>query len=168
MTDAAFADPTTATIVAFLREIGLDVLSAPFEAPTFLPGIRLVRGAIALDETRLVHPGDILHEAGHLAVATPERRAAITDDAGSDPAEEMMAIGWSYAALVHLRLDPAVVFHADGYRGGGASLIENFSQGRYLGVPMLQWVGMTLDEQHARAAGLQPYPHMLRWLREHS
>ena len=48
----------------------------------------------------------------------------------------MMAIAWSYAAAVHLGLDPAVVFHEAGYRGGSGSLIENFAQERYIGVPI--------------------------------
>ena len=30
---------------------------------------------------------------------------------------------------------------------------------------MLQWRGLTLDEKSARALGVKPYPHMLRWLR---
>ena len=68
-------------------------------------------------------------------------------------AEEMMAIAWSYAAAVHLDLDPAVVFHEGGYRGGSASLIEAFARPSPLGVPMLEWLGMTRD-----------FPVMTRWL----
>jgi hypothetical protein len=77
----------------------------------------------------------------------------------------MMAIAWSYAALRHLQLAPEVVFHPDGYRGGSQSLIENFGQGRYFGVPMLQWLGMTADEKQAEKLGIAPYPHMTNWLR---
>ena len=32
-------------------------------------------------------------------------------DVGKKAAEEMMAIAWSYAAVVHLGLDASVVFH---------------------------------------------------------
>jgi hypothetical protein len=161
-----FADPTTATIVAFLRQIGIPVYPAPLAEPTFLPGILLSNGGVVVDPDRLRYPGDLLHEAGHLAVSSPDRRGAIQGDAGPDPAEEMMAIAWSYAALVHLQLDPQVVFHPDGYRGGSEALIENFTQGRYFGVPMLQWLGMTLDEALARERGLAAYPHMQKWLRD--
>lgn len=161
-----FTDPTTATIVDFLQSIGLNVQAGTLSEPNFLPGIRLEAGGLIIDPAQLLFPGDLLHEAGHLAVATPERRATISGDAGPDAAEEMMAIGWSYAVTLHLKLDPAVVFHADGYRGGGSSLIDNFNQGHYIGVPMLQWVGMTLDPIRAKEAGVPPYPHMLRWLRE--
>jgi hypothetical protein len=165
MPDNPFTDPITTTIVAFLQSIGLTVRAAILTEGTFLPGIRLDAGTLLVDPARLRFPGDLLHEAGHLAVAAPERRQHIHGDAGSDAAEEMMAIGWSYAALRHLQLAPDVVFHAEGYRGGAASLIDNFAHGRYLGVPMLQWVGMTFDEEQARQAGASPYPHMRCWLR---
>ncbi len=52
-----------------------------------------------------------------------------------------------------------------GYKGGAASLIENFTAGHYFGVPLLQLYGMALDPKRAAATGVEPYPHMLRWLR---
>jgi hypothetical protein len=165
MPDQSFTNPVTATIVAFLREIGLQVRSTPLAEPTFLPGISIQHGTLIVDETLLRFPGDLLHEAGHLAVAAPSRRHLIMGDAGPDPAEEMMAIAWSYAAAVHLQLDPAIVFHAAGYGGGGASIAENFGEGRFFGVPMLQWLGLTLDQTQARERGVAPFPHMIQWLR---
>jgi hypothetical protein len=108
----------------------------------------------------------LLHEAGHLAVMEPERRRRCHMNVGNRAAEEMMAIAWSFAACTHLGIHPRVVFHPEGYKGGSDALIENFTAGRYFGVPMLQWVGMTLDEARAAELGLQPYPHMLKWLRE--
>lgn len=161
-----FDEPTTAIIVAFLREIGIPVYADSLPEPTFLPGILIQRGGLVIDAERLLHPGDLLHEAGHVAVSSPDRRAGIQGDAGPDPAEEMMAIAWSYAAAVYLQLDPAVVFHADGYRGGSSALIENFTHGRYFGVPMLQWLGMTLDAAQASAHNRAPYPQMLKWIRD--
>lgn len=161
-----FSDPTTAQIVDFLRSIGLTVQARTLTKRTFLPGIRIERGGLLVDEAALRHPGDLLHEAGHLAVVPAARRPQLTNNVSSDPSEELMAIAWSYAALVQLQLDPAVVFHDEGYKGGAASLIENFTAGRPIGLPMLQWIGLTLDERNAQAQGLPPYPHMLRWLRE--
>ena len=73
-------------------------------------------------------------------------------------------MAWSYAALRHLELDPAVVFHDGGYSGGARTLLANFSAGRYVAVPMLQWLGMTADAQRAVELGVAPYPNMLRWL----
>ena len=165
MSDPRPTDPIVATIVAFLREIGLDVRVRELAEPTFLPGILIEHGGLVVDPARLEHPGDLLHEAGHLAVVPPEQRAAMHGDAGGDLTNELMAMGWSYAALVHLGLDPSVVFHADGYHGGARTMLANFAEGRYLALPMLQWIGLTLDERHAREEGRAPYPHMLRWLR---
>ena len=164
--NAAFTHPLTARIAAFLEGIGLEVRAADLPGRTFLPGIQMERGALLIDESRLLYPGDLLHEAGHLAVMTTAKRARCAVDAGKNSGEEIAAIGWSYAALTHLGLDPAVVFHPAGYKDGAASLIENFQQGRFLGVPLLQWMGLTLDEKNAREQNQPPYPHMQRWLRE--
>jgi hypothetical protein len=153
-----FADPTIAKIAAFIREAGIPVEHGA--APEgLLPGIAVRRGGLVVDEPRLAHPGDLLHEAGHLAVADPDLRAEL-DDVGDDPAEEMAALAWSYAAARHLGLDAAVVFHAHGYRGGGAALVSAFKRPGGPGVPMLQWWGMTNGPD-----GDPPFPHMLRWLR---
>ena len=165
MNEQHFTDTVTATIVGFLRQIGLVVRDGEIPEGAFLPGIWIEQGTLVVNEADLRFPGDLLHEAGHLAVAAPERRSGIVGDAGSDPAEEMMAIAWSYAAAVHLQLDPAIVFHEQGYRGESTALIENFQQGRTFGVPMLQWVGMTYDATRANDYQVAPYPHMIQWLR---
>jgi hypothetical protein len=161
----ATAHPLIARIVAFLTGIGLHVEQATVPDDTFLPGIQIDSGRLLYDETRLRYPGDLLHEAGHLAVMLPNQRERAGANVTDAPADEMMAIGWSYAAALHIGLDPAVVFHAAGYRGGADSLLDNFRAGRYLGVPMLQWVGLCYDEKNAAAAGVPAYPHMVRWLR---
>jgi hypothetical protein len=158
-----FADPLTDRPAAFVRNIGIDVRAATLPEKTILPGFDIRHGAIVVDETRVTHPGDILHEAGHLAVTDPLKRNAPT--LSPTPAEEMTSIAWSYAALRHLALDPAIVFHDDGYKGEAASLIENFTAGRYFGVPMLQFYGMAVEPRRAVETGAEPYPHMLRWLR---
>jgi hypothetical protein len=158
-----FADPLTERLVAFVRGIGIEVRTAALPEKTILPGLDTRHGAILVDETRMTHPGDILHEAGHLAVTDPLKRNEPT--LSPTPAEEMTSIAWSYAALRHLELDPAIVFHGDGYKGGASSIIENFTAGRYFGVPLLQLYGMAVEPKHAAASGVKPYPHMLRWLR---
>jgi len=165
MSGPQIADPVASLIVDFLREIGLDVQVRTLTEPTFLPGIRIERGGLVVDPARLTYPGDLLHEAGHLAVVPPAARATMHDDAGDDQTNELMSIGWSYAAVVHLGLAPAVVFHAGGYQDGGQTYLRNVAEGRYLAVPMLQWVGLTLDRKRAREEGAAPYPHMRSWLR---
>jgi hypothetical protein len=158
-----FANPLTERLAEFVRGIGIEVLADSLLQPTFLPGLDIRHGAIIVDEPRLEQPGDILHEAGHLAVTHPAQRSALTLEA--NPGDEMTSIAWSYAALRHLDLDPAIVFHASGYKGGSASIIENFMAGRYFGVPPLQLYGMTAEPRRAAEIGVPPYPHMLRWMR---
>ena len=156
----------TARIVAFLRDIGLDVRAEAISEQTILPGITIRGGALIFDEARLQYPGDLLHEAGHLAVVPAARRRDMQWNVGTKAAEEMSAIAWSYAAAVHLGLPAAVVFHPDGYRGGGEALADNFSRGHYVGVPTLQWIGLTYERKQAEQLGVAPYPHMIQWLRD--
>jgi hypothetical protein len=159
-----FDNPIVHVITDFLLGIGLPVEASRFPETTVLPGIKVQRGRLLFDETRLLYPGDLLHEAGHLAVMPAHQRPHLSGDLGSSPAEEMMAIAWSWAALTHLGIAPEVVFHETGYRGGSRAIIENFSKGRYVGVPMLQWVGLTSCNR--KAQGTPQYPRMLRWLRD--
>jgi hypothetical protein len=157
-------DPVTARIVAFIEQVGIPVETDSIPEGSFLPAIAIRNGAVVYDPARLEWPGDLLHEAGHVAVTPPEKRSALSE-IRSDPAEEMSAIGWSYAAALAIGLDPAVVFHDNGYLGGSTSLLENFAEGRFLAVPMLQYYGMTLEPRPAAERGEQPYPHMTSWLR---
>jgi len=157
-------DSTTTRILEWLRQIGLTVRLAPLGDDTFLPGVTLEAGGLVVDPERLLYPGDLLHEAGHLATMLPAQRASAGPNAGSDMGDEIAAQTWSYAAAVHLELPPEMVFHAAGYKGAAQTLIETYRDGN-AGVPLLQWMGLTLDRTRAAAMSSAPYPHMIRWLR---
>jgi hypothetical protein len=150
-------------ILTFLAEIGIAAELVELPEGTFLPGIDIRDGVLLIDEARLAYPGDVLHEAGHLAIIPAEKRKTTNHDAGADGGAEMAAIAWSYAAALHLQIDLAVVFHEHGYRGGARAIIDNFAQGRYVGVPVLEWLGMTVGAKTARQSGLPAYPHMSKW-----
>ena len=160
----ALNDPVTAQITAFLDRIGIPIIIEALDEDTLLPAMTVRRGALVIDPARLTWPGDLLHEAGHIAVTDPALRPTLTE-LPSDPAEEMAAIAWSYAAATEIGIDPKIVFHDDGYRGGGGYLADAFSGGMFPGMPMLQWFGMTLDRRTAEERGEAPFPYMLRWLR---
>ena len=160
---------TIERICGFLSDIGIAVRFRPIERATFLPGIMIENGTLVVDRDRLLYPGDLLHEAGHIALETPERRPTLQDDveAGKSPGQsvEMAVILWSYAALRHLDLAPEIVFHEHGYKGSAQWLLDEFAAGRYLALPLLQWMGMTFDESTAAKAGAVPFPAMRCWLR---
>jgi len=150
-------------ILAFLDRIGIAVVAMPLPGDTFLPAIEIHDGALRYDPDRLARPGDLLHEAGHIAVTDPERRARLSQVEG-DPAEEMAAIAWSYAAALAAGIDPRVVFHEAGYRGGGDALATAFANGHGPGTPMLGWFGMT-REPGGPPRDAPDYPMMGHWLR---
>jgi hypothetical protein len=156
-------------LVAFLRRIGIDVEPASLDAPTFLPGLELDRGRLLVDEAKLRHPGDLLHEAGHVAVAPPRLREQLSgavDVPGLDMAElEVAVVPWSYAAALEIGIDPAVVFHEGGYMGKSQGLLTTFAAGVYPGLPLLEAYGMAVGPRRAAELGLPAYPRMLRWLR---
>src|ERR1700760_125571 len=131
-----FADPLTQRLVDFVTGIGIEVRLDTLGDDTFLPGLAIRDGTLVIDPERLAYPGDILHEAGHIAVADPAVRYAPT--LTPSDAEELTTLAWSYAAAVHLELDPAVVFHPDGYKGGSQALIRTFTEGPFIGAPLLQ------------------------------
>ena len=147
--DAALA------IGAFLGQVGIDLRIVPVSGTQFLPGIVLDDGAIVIDPSVPCHPGDLLHEAGHLAVVPAENRVLMgaVDDNGGD---EMAAIAWSVAACRACGLDLDVLFHPAGYKGGSNNMIADWSSGQPYGVPLLAWYGMTSSEA---------FPAMTRWLR---
>ncbi len=160
-----FALPETTVMVCFIREIGLQVWKETIEEKTFVPGVLIKHGGLAVDEDKLLYPGDLLHEAGHLAVMRPEQRATVYKDASNQPADEMMVLAWSYAAALHLGLDPEVVFHANGYKGDAAWLAEHYAKEGAVGLPMLEWIGLTDGPIRAQKNGTEPFPRMRAWLR---
>lgn len=148
----------------------LDEIKIPFEFDnlaenTFLPGLALKQGKLIIDTAKLKYPGDILHEAGHLACVPVEIRATMSDnleDNNIHQGGEMMAIAWSYAACLYLKIDPTIVFHDEGYKGGSRNILENFAEGRYFGVPLLAWQEMTIAPEQA-LPGQSPFPVMQQW-----
>jgi hypothetical protein len=150
--------------------IGIPMSRAELLDGTFLPGVRIDQGALVVDAGRLSYPGDLLHEAGHLAVLPPASRRSFGSQEGPPGVDmrqlEIQAIAWSYAAAMHLDIDPAIVFHPGGYRGRSPGMLQNFALGVFVGVSDLANAGMTLALADAARLGASPYPHMLKWVRD--
>lgn len=150
-------------IICFINKAGVTVKKISLTETTFLPGIKIHCGELLVDLERLEHPGDLLHEAGHIALMTSaEKRTLIGDltpyrTPGND--DELAVILWSYAALISLEISPEVVFHDAGYKGDAQWLIEQLEGGNYIGLPLLVWMGLCTQDA---------YPKMKQWLREDS
>jgi hypothetical protein len=162
-------DSPLARITRFLEQIGIAPIAAALPTSTLLPGVTISAGQLLFDRTQLTWPGDLLHEAGHIAVMPGHLRAAIdatVPESDAVPhAGEVEATAWAFAATVAIGLDPTVLFHDGGYHGHAANLAFSYSVGSYPGAAGLQASGMTLSQPQAKALGLAPYPHMISWLR---
>lgn len=153
-------------IIQFIEEIGIPVIETELPDDCFLPGLSLNKNTILMDPQRMKHPGDLLHEAGHIAV-TPEELRPLIGTAEMEPSwpsegDEIAAILWSYAALKHLDLKPEVVFHPEGYKNESHWLITQFQQENYIGLPLLEWMGFCAAPGKDNP---KPFPNMLKWLR---
>ena len=157
----------TTLLIEFVERIGLTVEMEAYDEKSFLPGVRIKSGGLSINTERLLYPGDILHEAGHLAVMPLHIRRDMDGDlpdVDMHRAGELMALAWSYAACLHLKISPSVVFHEQGYKGGHKELIAHFEEGANIGLPMLQYHGMAYDAKNAALHNEQPFPHMIHWL----
>ena len=157
-------------IVTFLNSIGLTPAEGPIPRSALLPGVAIVGGGLVFDRALLTWPGDLLHEAGHLAVTPAAVRPTLGGTLADDPAipyaGEVEATAWAYAAVVAIGLAPGVLFHEGGYQGRSASLAFTYSVGGYPGAGGLSAAGLALDAAGAARQGIPPYPHLIRWLRE--
>jgi len=153
----------------FLASIGIEMRSGTVEVETLFSGSLIQDGSLIIEEPILVAPGDALHEAAHIALSPSERRANVSgflNDA--DDGEELAAIAWCWAALVKLEIAPEDIFHPTAYKRGADSqtIIDAARRGVYIGLPLLQHWGMTFDEKNALERGVEPFPHMVKWVRD--
>lgn len=159
------SDSILEQIYAFLEKIGIEVIEATIPDATFLPGILIRQGKLIIDRDKLAYPGDVLHEAGHIAVTIPSERPCldgnITEGRPDKQGDELAVILWTYAACQHISIPPEIVFHTQGYKGDSEWLLEGFKNKQYIGLPLLIWMGMTQDE----AAPEGGFPKMTTWLR---
>ncbi|MBF02197.1 MAG: hypothetical protein CMP76_02760 [Flavobacterium sp.] len=163
-------EATLEKITSFLSEIGISLLEKELTNDTFLPGLALSNKGIEIDYNKLLYPGDILHEAGHLAVTTAEDREKIsTPDMPQEwptQGDEIGAMLWSYAAAIHLEIPLDIVFHSNGYKGSSEWLIQSYKENNFIGLPLLEWFGLTYGPEKAIENNVQPFPHMIQWIRK--
>lgn len=156
--------------VDFLNNVvGIETSFRKIGNESFLPGLLINKGTIIIDIDALKHPGDILHEAGHVAIVPALERLNLSEKdiikRKNREGEEIMAIAWSYAACMHLSIDPFFVFHEEGYRGGRDFITDSCRDKNYIGLAMLENIGMTVNAKKAKRSNKPAYPHMIKWLR---
>ncbi|MGP2657264.1 hypothetical protein ACOJTA_09500 [Malaciobacter sp. WC5094] len=160
-----FENQLTQKIVDFIQSIGIEVRKETISEKTFLPGVLINKGAMIIDEERLLYEGDLLHEAGHIATLTPEKRVEVYNDVSKNPGDEMATLAWSYAAGRFLDIDPRIIFHDNGYKGESKWLAEHYSTGGDIGVPLLDWMELTISKNMAKEED-ETFPIMKKWIRE--
>ncbi|HXH90734.1 MAG TPA: hypothetical protein VNN25_04065, partial [Thermoanaerobaculia bacterium] len=94
---------TLRRIVDFIRSIGIEVDEGAMTRETLVPGIDIVNGSLLIDEPKMCKPADLLHEAAHIALTRSDARSALDGTVNTSAAEEMSAIGWTWAASRHLQ-----------------------------------------------------------------
>ncbi|GGG07440.1 hypothetical protein GCM10011344_04980 [Dokdonia pacifica] len=155
-----FHKNTLEVIIHFLTSIHILVVEEALTNDTFLPGLQLKGGTILLDKEKLQYPGDLLHEAGHIAITDKELRPLIgtkeMDPAWPSDGDEIATILWSYAAATHLSIDLTILFHSGGYKNDSEWLIEQFTNKNYVGLPLLEWMELCDSKE---------FPIMKKWLR---
>jgi hypothetical protein len=191
---ATALDPRLDRILAFVDGLGLKAEIGAVPADAFLGGVRIDAGALVVQPENLLTPGDILHEAGHLAVIPARHRAAVHDDVDAcvagilagcsendlagDPAlagltnmgGEWQAIAWSYAACVHLDLPLETVFCPGAYGVGPEqspmAMAQQCAWGFFPGIHRLVQTGMTAHPRGPLHPEAPPggFPEMRFWV----
>lgn len=163
--------------IAFVNDIGI---ATQFVEKTsgFVDGISIESGSLKVDKSANV--GDLLHEAGHLAIIPANLRHYAGGDldesfevifnviSGVDPehaimravlqASDVEATAWAWAAGKHLDIDEEDIIKNSSYDGDGESIRLMLRTKNYFGINGLNASGMTDAKQ---------YPAMKKWAQPH-
>ena len=181
-----------AAAIDFVRSIGLSVTEGVAQdvEGAFVPGVRIVDGGLIVDP-ETVFPGDVLHEAGHLAVIPAKFRQLATGTLrqvfksmtqylkdnptilGGWPEDpvgrcilqsgEAEAAAWQYAAAHHIGLPDQWLFPPESFEGKSEDTLLRLKVNQYFGINGLQAAGWT--RVHAMGNPAKPlYPKLAFWL----
>ncbi|MGY3581777.1 hypothetical protein ACVIGB_000152 [Bradyrhizobium sp. USDA 4341] len=169
---------------SFLEAIGISVRIEQ-GARGFLNQLRIEGSGLVVENNDSEIVGDMLHEAGHIAVIPSLFRGQLTADVDDvapimaqyvkdnpncmawpeDPiaraimqSGEQEAIAWSYAAAHHIGIDTRLPF-AQGFDGNGQEIHDMLAIGCHLGIHGLFHAGMTQLPRQVHG-----YPKMKRWM----
>jgi hypothetical protein len=182
--------------VDFINSIGISIIMADTSSATlnksFLENVRISQGGLIVDMAR-VFPGDILHEAAHLAIIPQHFRALAVDDldevnramsayleANSEglmsyPEDQLCrailqsgeteATAWQYAAAQAMGLPDEWLFPSHAYDGTAKDILDSLRYRQYLGINGLQAAGWTVQRKHPyKQMPVPVYPELAFWL----
>ncbi|MEQ1541000.1 MAG: hypothetical protein ABL926_01995 [Novosphingobium sp.] len=120
-------------ILDFIGSVGIAVEFRANDGPSLLDGIAVRRGSQCLDPAIPANPGDLLHEAGQIAVTAPELRPWLGEIA-ADGGDCLVSRGGTGLFGASRRAAPSS--RLQGWRGrtGGG-----WSAGQPFGVRLLAW-----------------------------
>lgn len=174
--------------VEFVSRIGIDVMCAPVR-DSHIPYVSISDGGLVVDLDK-VFPGDVLHEAGHLAVVPQPFRSKANGDLADvqramgrhleiygdrglggwpeDPVcrallqcGEAEAIAWQYAAARAIDLPEEWLFPEASFDDAWQSLLIGLKLGSHMGIHGLQAAGWTSTRP---GAATPAYPELAFWL----
>lgn len=165
-------------IIAFLNEIGIKTSRGNVPSNSFMPNIAIQDGSIIYNKDATL--GDLLHEAGHLAIIPKKYRPMCQGDMDEsmraifDKAEiagEMIpdstiycaliqssdpeATAWAWSAGRHIGIEPQDIIADYLYEGTGADVRLMLSLNCYLGINGLRAAGMLTS--------VKSFPHLTQW-----
>ena len=170
-------------VEAFLHDIGIAIHPVDdLLLDEFIPGVRIVKGEILYSKKTPISFGDILHEAGHVAIIPDIFRMQIDGDVDrclepiidewfeKNPdsfgeTENLVsrallqcgdaeATAWSFAAARHIGLPTAELYPAASYDGEWPAIEIMLREGMHFGINGLAAAGMTRQ---------RAFPEMTRW-----
>lgn len=160
---------TIEKVINFLSEIGIEVELTEEQFSSFLPGVRIETGRLIVNNCELLCVGDVLHDAGHLACLPPSLKHKANDNIaeslGEQHSYEMAVILWTYAAAKFLNIPLKQIFLSDGYKSNSEWIIEQLENQEFMGLPLLQWLGLAASNDEIAKGAAEPFPAMHKWVR---
>jgi hypothetical protein len=177
--------------VSFVRNVvGLRVDEVSVPADTVLPHVRIHEGGLLVDVARC-YPGDVLHEAGHIAIMPGAFRPLANGDLKAvgkamrkhledhpeglathpeDPVcraliqvSDPEVTAWQYAAAVAVGLPMQWLFPPGTYGDEGPDILRSLQHSAYVGINGLQAAHWTVIRANPHRK-LPVYPQLAHWL----
>ncbi|MGF1700382.1 hypothetical protein L4D09_08725 [Photobacterium makurazakiensis] len=153
-------------VTEFIQDIGLTIIEKKQGETSTESHCWIKAGRIYFQHqpNREVKTGEILFMAALIAITPEEERFRLSCAKCNDNHDNMMALAWCWAAIHHLELSIDILLYSFS-NAPCYQVLERWSECRFLGVPLLQNVGMTVEPTCRNVDSNTTFPKMLRWVR---